>query len=388
MSGFDPTVVPSSLQQSWEAAALKLSEAFGRGVSLVGVSMSSSTPDEIAAQLSEPMVASVVSFQGPLAGDCLLGVPEAHAKAMADLMMGGDGTQPSDEFGELQLSAVAEAFGQGADSLGTKLGGALGGSVTAQAHEAGLGLLVDQVDGLQELAGAGPLFVLTANFSVGDDVPVDMYLMMPAYFLEQIIEAEGGSAAAPGPTTPGAAADNFGGSTDLSDDDLAGVLGQAGFDMGGFDNMGSSGGAIDVGGVLSEDEIAQLLGGGGGVSFDAEPTGTSRGGSPVASGGAAQTARFEDFDDVAARPSPGKIDLVMDIPVPITVELGRAVMRIKDILDLGSGAIVELDKASGEPVDILAGGRPIAKGEVVVVDENFGVRILQILRPIGGSDSK
>jgi flagellar motor switch protein FliN/FliY len=75
--------------------------------------------------------------------------------------------------------------------------------------------------------------------------------------------------------------------------------------------------------------------------------------------------------------APG-LDLILDISMPITVELGRTKMLIRDILALGPGSIVELDKLAGEPVDVLVNDRPIAKGEVVVIDENFGVRLTQI----------
>lgn len=69
----------------------------------------------------------------------------------------------------------------------------------------------------------------------------------------------------------------------------------------------------------------------------------------------------------------------MDVPLEVTVELGRTKMQIKEILDLGAGSIVELDKLAGEPVDVLVNGKLIAKGEVVVIDESFGIRITNIV---------
>lgn len=75
------------------------------------------------------------------------------------------------------------------------------------------------------------------------------------------------------------------------------------------------------------------------------------------------------------------IDMLMDIPLEITVELGRLRMLIKDVVDLGTGSIVEIDKAAGEPVDVMVNGRLVAKGEVVVIEDNFGVRITEILTP-------
>jgi flagellar motor switch protein FliN/FliY len=73
------------------------------------------------------------------------------------------------------------------------------------------------------------------------------------------------------------------------------------------------------------------------------------------------------------------IELLMDVELDVIIELGRIKMRIGDILRLVPGAIIELDKLAGEPVDVLVNNKPIAKGEVVVLDENFGVRITSIL---------
>lgn len=75
------------------------------------------------------------------------------------------------------------------------------------------------------------------------------------------------------------------------------------------------------------------------------------------------------------------IDLLLDVNLPVSIELGRTRMTIADILELGTGSIVELDKLAGEPVDILVNNKPLAKGEVVVLDENFGVRITSLVSP-------
>lgn len=95
-----------------------------------------------------------------------------------------------------------------------------------------------------------------------------------------------------------------------------------------------------------------------------------------------QPAQFEAFDD-GSRISIDKknIGLIMDVPLQVTVELGRTNKLIKDILEFSPGSIIELDKLAGEPVDILVNGKVIATGEVVVIDESFGVRITDILHP-------
>jgi flagellar motor switch protein FliN/FliY len=79
--------------------------------------------------------------------------------------------------------------------------------------------------------------------------------------------------------------------------------------------------------------------------------------------------------------SSGNMDLILDIPVTVSIELGRTHLIIEDILQLGQGSVVELEKLAGEPLEVLVQGRPIGKGEVVVVNEKFGIRLTYIISP-------
>ena len=92
----------------------------------------------------------------------------------------------------------------------------------------------------------------------------------------------------------------------------------------------------------------------------------------------AQPVTFPSLDDVPASPGGSDISLLLDVPLQVTVELGRTQLRIRNVLELVPGSIVELDKLAGEPVDVLVNGKPIARGEVVVIDEEFGVRITDV----------
>lgn len=95
-----------------------------------------------------------------------------------------------------------------------------------------------------------------------------------------------------------------------------------------------------------------------------------------------QPVEFAEFNASAStRSEPRNMDLLLDLTLPISVELGRVMMTIQDILELGQGAIVELDRLAGEPVDLLVNDKKFAEGEVVVVDENFGVRITALVSP-------
>ncbi len=92
-----------------------------------------------------------------------------------------------------------------------------------------------------------------------------------------------------------------------------------------------------------------------------------------------QSLQFPNFAQSMDGGEPGNISLIMDVFMDMTVELGRTKKTVKDILGLGEGTIIELDKLAGEPVDIFVNHKLIAKGEVVVIDENFGVRVTEIL---------
>ena len=94
-----------------------------------------------------------------------------------------------------------------------------------------------------------------------------------------------------------------------------------------------------------------------------------------------QPAQFSPFSgQFGAQFAKENIDLIMDVPLEVTVELGRASKSISEILDFAPGTIIELNRIAGEPVDVLVNGKFVAKGEVVVIEESFGVRITEIIK--------
>jgi flagellar motor switch protein FliN/FliY len=149
---------------------------------------------------------------------------------------------------------------------------------------------------------------------------------------------------------------------------------------------------------LLEERAALALSGGGGAGA-AMPQGTPQQaaaaggfqpgiqqqdifGAPAGGGVGVQPVQFAPLSHTEQPGLTGNIGLLMDVSMQLTVELGRTKMLIKDILGMGEGTIVELDKLAGEPVDLLVNGKLIAKGEVVVIDENFGVRVTDIISPM------
>jgi flagellar motor switch protein FliN len=89
----------------------------------------------------------------------------------------------------------------------------------------------------------------------------------------------------------------------------------------------------------------------------------------------------EDVGTSGESGNPRKLDLLLDVPLDLSVELGRARMSIQDLLNLSPGSVIELDKIAGEPLDFMVNGRLVARGEAVVVNDKFGVRITDIISP-------
>ncbi|HOS92912.1 MAG TPA: flagellar motor switch protein FliN [Armatimonadota bacterium] len=372
----------TALAPCWERVADKLTGAFGRTVSLVDMVVRPCTPEELAEALPFAVVGCLHRADGGITGDGLVGLSEEQARAVADLMMGGDGVNFGDEFGDLQVSAVAEALNQMADALAQGLGSAVGNPVSIVCEEAATGVLGEQLDGLRRMAGESPLDLVTARVDVDGALSLSFYHILQSTFVDQLTggasaagEAVAASSAPGGmpEPAPAEASDAL-----MSQDEVAALLGRTGGaaaeeEASPLSARATATDSLAASAAMSQDEIASLL---AGISTPAPP-------SPAPSAVTATEARPARFEPLGAPPSvsgESGYELILDIPVQVSVELGRATMRVRDILGLGSGAIVELDKASGEPVDVLAGGRRIATGEVVVVDENFGVRILQILR--------
>jgi flagellar motor switch protein FliN/FliY len=115
------------------------------------------------------------------------------------------------------------------------------------------------------------------------------------------------------------------------------------------------------------------------AAMAAEAPASRRG--PVASDAAAQARVFPELSADGAGGGAGRLDMVMDIPVQLTVELGRTKIAIRNLLQLAQGSVVELDRLAGEPMDVLVNGCLIAQGEVVVINDKFGIRLTDVIAP-------
>lgn len=142
----------------------------------------------------------------------------------------------------------------------------------------------------------------------------------------------------------------------------------------------SDSGASDAGAEepLSQDEIDKALEAAADMPADSEPVDDA---DKTGTDPSVKQADFQQLSSSSKAGTPKNIELLMDVDLPVTIELGSTKMKISDILNLAPGSIVELDKLVGEPVDLLVNQKCVARGEVVVVEESFGLRITQLVSP-------
>ncbi|MCS6950078.1 MAG: flagellar motor switch protein FliN [Armatimonadota bacterium] len=135
--------------------------------------------------------------------------------------------------------------------------------------------------------------------------------------------------------------------------------------------------------ILGDERFGLWLAGEQEESTSSQNVDEPAGETPFQTLGAVDTtaAQFVPLAQSVSQPLPAGIELILDVPLELTVELGRKRMVIKEILELTIGSIVELDRVAGEPVDVLVNGRIMARGEVVVIEDNFGIRITEIINP-------
>ncbi|MDR3278969.1 MAG: flagellar motor switch protein FliN [Synergistaceae bacterium] len=253
---------------------------------------------------------------------------ERGALALADLMMGGDAKELPTEANDLYLSAAQEGLSQLVGSALTSLSGLLGGArLSADSSASSLEDSSAWIP-FADLAGDSPIWGGRINLNVDGVEPFPLYVTMPvsnALMLAAKIKEAMAPKEEPAPASAPAS--------------------------------------------RPQPQSAPAASGAP-VSLPPRPQGPPVDVKPV---------EFAQLGGSDFAGSPGNLDLIVDIPVRITVELGRTRKTIGEVLALGPGSVVELNKMAGEPVDVLVNGKLIARGEVVVIDESFGIRVTEVV---------
>ena len=332
--------------------------------------------DNVVEDYHRPCVFIYIRYTEGLEGSNILVLKEHDVKVITDLMMGGDGTNTDGEIGELHLSAISEAMNQMMGSSATSLSSMLGKKIDISPPEASL------VD-LSELEAKGELskflegtFVKIA-FRMQIDELVDSTIMQlyPIDFAKSLYETfmNTQAPAEPEPAKEEPKAAPY----EPPKTETPPMMNQApsGMDM---NQMGM--GQMDMSQMgmnpmmMNQMMMNQMM-----MNQMMNPMMAQQ--MAPAQNVNVQPAQFQTFaNDGSNLVSQENIGLIRDVPLEVTVELGRTSKSIAEILDFAPGTIIELDKIAGEPIDVLVNGKFVAKGEVVVIEESFGVRVTEIIK--------
>jgi flagellar motor switch protein FliN/FliY len=331
------------------SAATALSALVRQPVAITTPRVSITTEAEVRAGLTLPAAAVSVPYTAGLHGRSMFVLARRDCGTIVDLMMGGEGGVTSDELDEMQISGVGEAMNQMMGSAATALASLIGRPVnigTPEVHlveaDADLGL-----GGSQD----GPVVCVSFDLTIGSLLQTEIMQVLPVDFARELVAGLMGAAGGEG----------------------ASGSGPAGAPAPGAQPAAPAGGEHAT---PAEAQAAATL------APDAPdgppPSNRHLHALPPPPPPTVQPAAFPSLEDGPRAPAPGDIELLLDVPLQVTVELGRTQLRIRNVLELVPGSIIELEKLAGEPVDVLVNGRQIARGEVVVIDEEFGVRITDI----------
>ncbi len=350
---------------SMGSAATTLSTLLSHKVSITTPTVSVATMSIIKEHYPMPYLVVEVGYTIGIDGNNVLAIQATDAAIIADLMMGGDGTNPDQNLSEIHMSAVGESMNQMMGAVATSLSTMFNKKIDISPP------IVNLVDfgseeKITEMAkSTEPIVRISFRMEVDGLIDSEIMQILPVNVAKEMVEGLMGGgmsepapspetppppqpaaapppapAAAPPPPTPPPAA------------------------------------AAPPPQYAAPPPQQQYAAPPPGYGYSAPPMQPN-----VVTNMPVSPAQFMPLSMEPVQINDANIGLILDVPLQVTVELGRTKKSIKEILELSNGSIVELDKLAGEPVEIQVNGHFLAKGEVVVIDENFGVRITEIASP-------
>ncbi len=343
-----------------EIANISMGTAATTLFSLVNRKVEISTPvvsfanwSDICEAYEKPCVFIRIGYTVGLDGSNILVLKEHDVKVITDLMMGGDGTNTDGELGELHLSAISEAMNQMMGSAATSMSSMLNKVIDISPPQADLIDLQETIDEsvIDEFL-AGEFVKIRFRLEIGDLVDSDIMQLYPIPFAKEMCESVTQNMEEDTNSTAG--------SKGSAPEAQAAPQPQAAPQMG----QPAMGAPMMGGQMMGQPMMAQQMP----QMYGQQPVNV-------------QPAQFQAFTgSVPVGYGPENIDLIKDVPLEVTVELGRTSKSIKEILDFAPGTIIELNRIAGEPIDVLVNGKYVAKGEVVIIEESYGIRITEIVK--------
>lgn len=354
---------------SMGTAATTLSSLLNQKVNITTPSVSVSDWDDISTRYDRPCVMMQISYKEGIDGNNVLILKEDDVKIITDLMMGGSGKANDEPLSELHLSAIGEAMNQMMGSAATSMSSMFNRKIDISPPVANvIDAYSESVDNLPAFLN-GSFVKVSFKMQIGDLIDSEIMQLYPIEFAKELIELfmPSGGSAQPAPQ-PAPAAQSAPQPAPQTTPQPAPQPAPA-QDMGAAQGMPYGGAQGMPYGYPPQ-----------GMPYPYPPQGMPYGYPPQQDVNVSPAA-FQPFSgNLSALTQKENIDLIMDVPLEVTVELGRTQKSIKDILEFAPGTIVELNKIAGEAIDVLVNGKYVAKGEVVVIEESFGVRITEIIK--------
>ena len=355
---------------SMGSSATTLYSLVNRKVNITTPVVTLATWENVIEEYEKPCVFILIKYTLGLDGSNILVLKEHDVKVITDLMMGGDGSNTDGELGELHLSAISEAMNQMMGSAATSLSTMLGKMIDISPPEASLVDLTAFKSGGEIASFLEGTFVKIAFRMQIDDLVDSMIMQLyPIDFAKDLyntfISSQAGESGDGAQTAQTA-------SQQVPAQGAAQQTAMPQMDM----NQQMAGNQMNMNQMgMPQMNMGQM----GMPQMNMGQMGMPQ--MNMQSNMNIQPAQFQNFSgDMNTMVSQENIGLIKDVPLEVTVELGRTSKSISDILDFAPGTIIELDKIAGEPIDVLVNGKFVAKGEVVVIEESFGVRVTEIIK--------
>ena len=325
--------------------------------------------ENVASKYEAPCVFIQIKYTVGLDGANILVLKDDDVKIITDLMMGGDGTNMEGELGELHLSAISEAMNQMMGSSATSLSSMLGKMIDISPPEASL-VKMNETKRPEDVAQflTEQFVKISFRMQIGDLVDSTIMQLYPIDFARSLYDTFIASQMGDVAPTPDLEITEKTQAQPYEPPKVEAPQPEMTSTNAGMPQMDMS--QMNMGMPQMGMGMPQM-----GMGMPQMGMGMPQMGMNV------QAAQFQPFNGGgSAMTSQENIGLIMDVPLEVTVELGRTKKSIAEILDFAPGTIIELDKIAGEPIDVLVNGKFVAKGEVVVIEESFGIRVTEIIK--------
>ncbi|KUO70109.1 MAG: flagellar motor switch protein FliN [Desulfosporosinus sp. BRH_c37] len=355
---------------SMGTAATTLSQLLGKKVDITTPRVDLTTSEKIRKDYPTPSVICNVKYKAGIEGSNVLILSQQDGSVIVDLMMGGDGKNPTPELSELQISGISEAMNQMMGSAATSMSTMFNSMVDITPPDLLLTDSSNEKDIIQDFLHADESLVrISFRMVVEDVIDSKLIQVIPLSVAKGMVNKlmggmMGGASAAPAaqtvaPSQPTPTAVSYQTPPPSPQPTYEAPPYQASADYPPYGAPQPYAQAGTQGGYYPPPS-----------NYAPGPT------TPV------QPAQFAPLLPGQPMVQPDNLSLIMDVPLQISVELGRAKKTIKEILEMGPGSVIELDRLAGESVDMIVNGKLIAKCEVVVINETFGIRITDIVHPM------